>query len=99
VQFNMNSFNGLLSPISNGVSTGEKNWEGKGETYDIKSPVDGKRIGIIQGGTTQDVDRVITVAEKAFKEWRSTPPLYVGNLYVSLVRRLVDLHQKVGQFF
>ena len=71
--------NKLESPFL-GVSTGSESWKGNGLLFKIKSPVDGCKIGEVQGGDNSDFERIIENSEKAFKTWRKLPAPQRGEL-------------------
>uniref|UniRef100_UPI001C311AEE aldehyde dehydrogenase family protein n=1 Tax=Chitinophaga sp. GbtcB8 TaxID=2824753 RepID=UPI001C311AEE len=56
-----------------GVSTGKHWLKGEGEVLSSFSPVDGKEIAQVQGGSKAEFDTVVAAAEEAFKEWRQWP--------------------------
>ncbi len=76
-----------------GVSTGQKEWEGTGEVFKIKSPVDGLEIGTIKSSTSSDFDKVMTQAQHAFVTWRSKPAPQRGEI----VRQFGDELRKYKQ--
>jgi aldehyde dehydrogenase (NAD+) len=58
-----------LQETNNGTSTG-KDFFANGNVIESYSPVDGALIGKVKATTKEDYEKVITTAEKAFKEWK-----------------------------
>jgi len=69
----------LTAPF-NAVSTGQENWEGTGEMYQVFSPVDGLEIGEVKSGSVADFDKLIEKSEEAFKVWRTKPAPLRGEI-------------------
>ncbi len=63
-----------------GISTGLKDWKGKGAEVKITSPVDGKLIGAVNLANKTDYEKVIKVASKAAIEWRQLPAPQRGEI-------------------
>lgn len=82
-----------LTPPFLGVSTGKKSWKGSGDIFTVKSPVDGKKIGIVQGASVSDFKKVLKKSEEAFKEWRQMPAPQRGEI----VRQFGDALRKQKQ--
>jgi aldehyde dehydrogenase (NAD+) len=63
-----------------GSSTG-LNWiSSKGEKIDSFSPVDGKLIGSVIAADKDSYEKIIQIAEDAFKQWRSIPAPRRGEI-------------------
>jgi len=75
---------------NSGVSTGSKNLEGKGEIIKSFSPVDGTLIASLTSASEKDYQKVIKVAEKAFKTWKMMPAPQRGEI----VRQVGDAFRK-----
>ena len=88
--------NNIKSPFQ-GVSAGHKSWKGGGDTFSIKSPVDGKNIGRVKGGSSADFDKVIKKAESAFKEWRLMPAPQRGEVVRQFGEGLRKQKQALGE--
>ncbi len=73
-----------------GLSTGLRYWEGSGDSLDISSPVDGKKIGRVNCGNGADYDTVVERAQEAFAEWRMWPAPKRGEV----VRQMGDALRK-----
>jgi len=69
-----------IEPVNNGVSTGQKNWQGNGEILESFSPVDGREIADVKSTGKEDYEKVITCAQNAFKEWRLVPAPKRGEI-------------------
>jgi len=63
-----------------GISTGLKDWKGRGAAIKITSPVDGKLIGAVNLANKTDYEKVIKVASKAAIEWRQLPAPKRGEI-------------------
>ena len=73
--FNRYKLDGLI----NGCSTGSE-WFGSGDKFKSISPVDGKLIGEINGGSKKDFNEIVKVSKEAFKEFRKMPAPKRGDL-------------------
>ncbi|MEP7318685.1 MAG: aldehyde dehydrogenase family protein [Panacibacter sp.] len=69
-----------IHPENQGVSTGTKWINSTGKKLDSFSPVDGKLIGSVTGGTIKEYDEMIAAAQNAFKEWRLWPAPKRGEI-------------------
>lgn len=69
-----------ISENNKGVSTGTKWISSLGEKIISSSPVDGKKIAIVNGCDKKSFEIVIHVAQKAFKEWRQWPAPARGEI-------------------
>lgn len=69
-----------ISNTNSGVSTGTKWLDAKGAAIQASSPVDGKDIAVVTGASRADYDAVITVAQRAFTEWRLWPAPRRGEI-------------------
>ena len=65
---------------TNGVSTGNIAWEGKGRAISSISPVDGKLIGTIRLTSREDYDKVVEQAKDAFHTWSTIPAPRRGEI-------------------
>lgn len=61
-----------VNEINKGTSTGS-NWFSEGNMISSYSPVDGKLIVKVTTTSREDYDRVIDIAQAAYKEWRKVP--------------------------
>lgn len=85
-----------LNDINNGTSTGN-DWFGNGEIIESYSPVDGALIGKVKATTTEDYEKVITTAEKGFKEWRTWPAPLRGEVVRQFNDELRRLKEPLGK--
>ncbi len=76
-----------------GLSTGQNQWKGQGLVLESYSPVNGERIGTTHMASREDYDRVIRVAQDAFKEWRLKPAPKRGEI-VRQMGEQFRLHKK-----
>ncbi len=60
------------------------NWRGRGEVIESVSPIDGKRLAAVRGGSTADYNSAVSRAQEAFKKWRTVPAPVRGET----IRRL-----------
>jgi aldehyde dehydrogenase (NAD+) len=75
-----------LKRINKGICTGVKWYETKGDRIDSYSPADGELIGIVNQATKIDYEKMMKVAEEAFKTWRMVPAPKRGEI----VRQMGD---------
>ncbi len=80
-----------------GASTGQKSWEGKGESLESFSPVDGQQIGATQASAREDYDRVLETAQAAFGEWRTKPAPLRGEIVRQMGDRFRHHKQALGE--
>jgi L-aminoadipate-semialdehyde dehydrogenase len=73
-----------LDAVSPGGFAGE--WLGSGSDLEVRTPIDGTRIGTVKQVSDEDYDRVVERAHQAFLEWRHVPAPKRGEV----VRRLGD---------
>ncbi|APG60720.1 aldehyde dehydrogenase family protein [Christiangramia salexigens] len=85
-----------LNEVNNGTSTGE-NWFSNGEIIESYSPVDGELIGKVKSTTKEDYEKVITAAEKGFKEWRTWPAPQRGEIVRQFNDELRRLKEPLGK--
>jgi aldehyde dehydrogenase (NAD+) len=80
-----------LTPTQAPACTGQE-WLGSPTLHPIESisPVDGKRIGTTGTASREDLDRVLSTAQKAFKTWREIPAPKRGEI----VRQMGDRFRK-----
>ncbi len=87
---------GLNKDINHGTSTG-KDFFSNGEVIESYSPVDGALIGKVKATTKEDYEKVITTAEKAFKEWRTMPAPQRGEVIRQFNDELRRLKEPLGK--
>ena len=62
-----------LADSQSGVSSGSQWLAGSGEMLRSVSPVDGQEIGTVRGGSKQEFEESVELAEQAFLAWRQWP--------------------------
>lgn len=80
-----------------GVSTGTKWIAGSRETLTSSSPVDGKKIGIINVCDKKSYDVVMATAQKAFEEWRLWPAPKRGDIVRQIGNELRNNKSDLGK--
>jgi aldehyde dehydrogenase (NAD+) len=86
-----------IKPLNYGASTGTKHIVTKGKKIESYSPVDGKLIASVNAATKSDFEKVISTAEKAFKEWRLIPAPKRGEIVRQVGEQLRNYKQSLGQ--
>lgn len=85
-----------LQTNNSGVSTGTQ-WMSSGEIINSTSPVDGKAIGTVTSATEDEYNKVIEVAQKAFKEWRQWPAPKRGEVVRQMGEELRKYKEPLGK--
>ncbi|PTX44931.1 aldehyde dehydrogenase (NAD+) [Christiangramia gaetbulicola] len=85
-----------LNDINNGTSTGT-DWFSNGDIIESYSPVDGALIGKVKTTTKEDYEKVITTAEKGFKEWRTWTAPQRGEVVRQFNDELRRLKEPLGK--
>ncbi|MCP9199183.1 aldehyde dehydrogenase family protein [Gramella sp. GC03-9] len=85
-----------LNDSNNGTSTGT-DWFSTGDIIESYSPVDGELIGKVKATTKQDYEKVITTAEKGFKEWRTWTAPQRGEVVRQFNDELRRLKEPLGK--
>jgi len=85
-----------LNDINNGTSTGN-DWFGNGDIIESYSPVDGALIGKVKATTKEDYEKVVTTAEKGFKEWKTLPAPQRGEVVRQFNDELRRLKEPLGK--
>jgi len=62
-----------IKDINHGASTGTKWMATEGEIIESYSPADGKLIGKIKQATADDYEKIISLSQAAFEQWRLIP--------------------------
>ena len=78
-----------------GCSTGNK-WFGSGEIIESLSPVDGNLIGTIKSGSKSDFEKIIKIANNAFKDFRQIPAPKRGELVRQFGNKLREEKELLG---
>ncbi len=85
-----------LNETNNGTSTGT-DWFSNGDILESYSPVDGALIGKVKATTKEDYEKVITTAEKGFKEWRTWTAPQRGEVVRQFNDELRRLKEPLGK--
>ncbi len=85
-----------LNETNNGTSTGT-DWFSSGDVIESYSPVDGALIGKVKSTTAEDYEKVVTAAEKGFKEWRTWPAPQRGEVVRQFNDELRRLKEPLGK--
>ena len=85
-----------VNEINKGTSTGS-NWFSEEDMISSYSPVDGKLIGKVTTTSREDYDRVIDIAQAAYKEWRKVPAPQRGEIVRQFGNKLRELKEPLGQ--
>lgn len=80
-----------------GVSTGIDWIKSSGEKIDSFSPVDGKLIASVISADKQSYEKVISAAEKSFKEWRLIPAPARGEIVRQIGEALREYKEPLGK--
>jgi len=64
-----------------------------GETQEVRNPATDEVLARVPLGTAADVERAVQAAQKAFPEWRATPPQERARYFFKL-RTLLDEHKE-----
>jgi len=65
----------------------------RGETQEVRNPATDEVLARVALGTAADVDRAVQAAQKAFPEWRATPPQERARYFFKF-RTLLDEHKE-----
>jgi aldehyde dehydrogenase (NAD+) len=86
-----------LNESNEGTSTGQ-NWiASSGTVFESISPVDGKKIGEVQGSSSENYEEVVTKAQKAFEEWRMWPAPHRGEIVRQIGEALREQKEALGK--
>ena len=85
-----------IQTINNGVSTGTKWFDTKGEITTVCSPIDNFEIAKVKNATINDYEMVVKEAEKAFLIWRDTPAPKRGEIVRQIGLAIRDAHEDLG---
>ncbi len=86
-----------LHERNEGTSTGQ-NWiASSGTVFESFSPVDGKKIGEVQGSSSENYEEVVAKAQKAFEEWRMWPAPQRGEIVRQIGQALREQKEALGK--
>ncbi len=86
-----------LKQLSSGASTGVDWLKTSGEVLHSYSPVDSQLIGSVKQATKADLDKILTTAESAFKQWRLIPAPKRGEIVRQMGNELRNYKEPLGQ--
>ncbi len=85
-----------VKDINEGTSTGS-NWFSNGEAIESYSPVDGNLIGKVKTTTSEDFEKMMSVATSAFKTWRTKPAPQRGEIVRQFGEKLREKKEALGK--
>ena len=85
-----------LNNTNLGSSTGTQ-WFANGAEISSYTPVNGSLIGTVQTSSNSDYEKVLTTAEKAFKEWRLVPAPKRGEIVRQVGDALRENKEALGK--
>lgn len=85
-----------IQEMNGGASTGKNIFTTQGEVISSYSPVDGVLIASVKAANQDDYEKVIPVAEKAFKSWRSVPAPKRGEIIRQMGEKLRSFKEPLG---
>ncbi|HXG26736.1 MAG TPA: gamma-aminobutyraldehyde dehydrogenase [Candidatus Binatia bacterium] len=68
-----------------------------GETHDIENPANGQVIARVPASSTEDVDRAVDAAEKAWASWKQTTPQDRSLLLLKIADALEAKAEELGR--
>ncbi len=86
-----------VKDVNSGVSTGIKWLEGKGDTIESFSPVNGEKIGSVLSASEQEYAAVVDQAATAFKSWRLIPAPKRGEVVRQIGNKLREKKDALGK--
>ncbi len=85
-----------LTGMQNGASTGLDWLKSTGSILESSSPIDGKLIGSIKQATSNEYEKVVSTAAKAFIEWRKIPAPKRGEVVRQIGEALRENKESLG---
>jgi 1-pyrroline dehydrogenase len=76
---------------------GEAVESASGETLDIENPANGEVIAKVPASSSEDVDRAVDAAEKAFESWKTTTPQDRSLLLLKIADSLEARADELGR--
>src|ERR1051325_8692592 len=86
-----------IKEINNGVCTGTKWLSTSGELLESYSSSDGALIAKIIQGTKDDYEKIIPLADQAFKTWRMIPAPKRGEIVRLMGEELRKFKEPLGK--
>ena len=85
-----------VKAVNAGTSTGVEFFS-NGDAIQSFSPVDGTLIGSVTASTKEDYERAVSLAEKAFQSWRTTPAPERGEIVRQFGDKLREKKEALGK--
>jgi len=85
-----------IKKSNKGTSTGN-NWYSNGEQFTSISPVNGQEIGQVISTTSEDYEKTIQTAQKAYLDWRKIPAPQRGEIVRQLGDKLRFYKEDLGK--
>jgi aldehyde dehydrogenase (NAD+) len=85
-----------VKKVNKGTSTGSEHF-GDGVELISRSPVDGAEVARVTTTTEADYEKVVTTAQKAFKDWRMKPAPLRGEMVRQFGDELRRLKEPLGK--
>ena len=85
-----------IESVNLGVSTGANWFDTTGKIEASSSPIDGKEIGQVKTATIDDYEKVVKIAEAAYKEWRMVPAPVRGEIVRQIGNALREKKEDLG---
>jgi aldehyde dehydrogenase (NAD+) len=85
-----------IDKINQGASTGSKWMKGSGKMLESFSPVDGKLIATVEETGAKTYEKVMSVADQAFKAWRMVPAPKRGEVVRQVGEALREHKNELG---
>lgn len=70
---------------------------GSGQTFETRSPIDGRVLATFPKGNADDVKRAIDAAEAAFPQWKKMPPPKRGEILLRAAQIMRQRKQELGE--
>lgn len=86
-----------IQSTNEGTSTGTRWISGGSESFESRSPVDGKTIGSVTGTSREAYETVVSQAEAAFAEWRTWPAPKRGEVVRQIGEALRKYKEPLGR--
>jgi aldehyde dehydrogenase (NAD+) len=86
-----------IAAVNNGVSTGTRWLDSRGQMIESFSPVDGKKIAAVKGVDRDSYETAIQRAETAFREWQNWPAPKRGEIVRQIGEALRHNKETLGK--
>ena len=71
--------------------------DGDGDTFESTNPATGESLGVFPRGTSDDVERAVEAAERAFASWRDLSYIDRAEYLWEIYHELRDRHEELGE--